>query len=294
MIRRRFLRLVRPALSCCNDGSGSSLVDSCNRPTEQPASQQLPHSGIHPAGAVRYCGCRALNARTLLLTLAVAGLAGSGCDWSSATRQPASGQSTQTTQESIAAGQTPGSAAAQVGDQQLPDLVTGSAPGDDTPLPAATPGYRQKLADWVSAAAGQGINSADAARQWVGASWNGLAETGSLTAKGTADWAASTWQSLRDAGLTQANSAREWLQDEVRRPQNWEYRVLDLAAEEPADAVAEQLNTLGKDRWECVSAISLPADRVRLIFKRHPYSVLTRIPLSDALRLLDSMGGGNQ
>ena len=53
----------------------------------------------------------------------------------------------------------------------------------------------------------------------------------------------------------------------VYEQQRWEYQVVTKAVEDDATISTEELNTLGKDGWELVGVVTLPA-KVQCFFKR--------------------------
>jgi hypothetical protein len=77
-----------------------------------------------------------------------------------------------------------------------------------------------------------------------------------------------------------------WVREDLARVGAWEYRVVRMQGAEPPQLEAE-LNTLGRERWECV-AISPgkePKDLV-LVFKRPMKTYLGQLNVRDVLRVL--------
>lgn len=162
-------------------------------------------------------------------------------------------------------------------------------PQEVSPAPAEE-SYRARFSNWMESASKAGMSTADAAGQWVTDSWNGLYESGAGSAAGAAQWTQQTWQTLRDAGLTRSESARQWLLDEYNRPLAWEYDSLELAASEPSDSLIARMNQKGRERWECFAVLPGRENTVRLLFRRHPKSLLPQLPLTDTLKLLNAIG----
>jgi hypothetical protein len=56
----------------------------------------------------------------------------------------------------------------------------------------------------------------------------------------------------------------------------WEYKVVDLAANQDANEFQGQLSLLGDDGWECFS-ISALLDKTRVTCKRRPKSAISHL-----------------
>jgi hypothetical protein len=82
--------------------------------------------------------------------------------------------------------------------------------------------------------------------------------------------------------------AVDWAQGDIENLGDWEYRIVEFDG--PAEAIETGLNALGDERWE-VYWIEPTHDGVRVYLKRPSISYLSRVPLSDLLRMF---GGGGQ
>lgn len=76
----------------------------------------------------------------------------------------------------------------------------------------------------------------------------------------------------------------EWAKEDIERYGDWEYRIIKLADSEPSK-LEEQLNKVGKERWEVFWIERSEAD-VRVFLKRPAISYLRSIPLSKLGRAL--------
>lgn len=101
----------------------------------------------------------------------------------------------------------------------------------------------------------------------------------------------SLYDRARDAGEEVPADIYEWVRRDIENIGDWEYRVELLAAGVPAGTLQATLNELGNDRWEAVW-LSESAEGVRVILKRPTRSYLTRVPLSQLLKLLSGGAPG--
>ena len=76
----------------------------------------------------------------------------------------------------------------------------------------------------------------------------------------------------------------EWAKEDLARYGDWEYRVVTLAELE-ADALEEELNELGQERWE-VFWIERTDQGLNLFLKRPTVSYLRAVPFSEIGRVV--------
>ena len=76
----------------------------------------------------------------------------------------------------------------------------------------------------------------------------------------------------------------KWAKEDIERYGDWEYRIIKLADGEPSK-LEEQLNKVGKERWE-VFWVERSETDYRLFLKRPAISYLRSIPLSKLGRAL--------
>ncbi len=76
----------------------------------------------------------------------------------------------------------------------------------------------------------------------------------------------------------------EWAKEDLARYGDWEYRVVTLAELE-ADALEEELNELGQERWE-VFWVERTDQGLNLFLKRPTVSYLRAVPFSEIGRVV--------
>jgi hypothetical protein len=83
-----------------------------------------------------------------------------------------------------------------------------------------------------------------------------------------------------------------WAKEDLANIGDWEYMVvqLDLAG---ATALEFKLNELGADRWELIW-VNQEGSKVRLVLKRSVRTWLTKLPLSELLKMLPGAPGGDE
>ncbi|HOI91996.1 MAG TPA: hypothetical protein PLK28_15955 [Candidatus Rifleibacterium sp.] len=70
-----------------------------------------------------------------------------------------------------------------------------------------------------------------------------------------------------------ASAAFDMARDDLDKHSTWQYRVVDLQNDAPAEELEKQLTELGKDKWELVSITPLPTKN-RFYFKKRGISLL--------------------
>lgn len=88
----------------------------------------------------------------------------------------------------------------------------------------------------------------------------------------------SLMDTISDAGevlAPHAESIEETTKQEVSKLFRWEYKVLELPAESPAEEIEQELNRLGNDNWDCTPVPQASHQRIRMHCKRRPRSPLS-------------------
>ncbi len=75
--------------------------------------------------------------------------------------------------------------------------------------------------------------------------------------------------------------------EEAIKLQALEYKVAEYALSLPAEDLQIELNTLGRDRWDCAEPIIVNAEQLRFICKRRSKSYLRFLPQVLGLGLSD-------
>jgi hypothetical protein len=79
---------------------------------------------------------------------------------------------------------------------------------------------------------------------------------------------------VKEAVGPHADAVQAKTKEEMDKLFRWEYKVVDLAANQDANEFQGQLSLLGDDRWECFS-INAVVDRTRVTCRRRPKSALS-------------------
>jgi hypothetical protein len=79
-----------------------------------------------------------------------------------------------------------------------------------------------------------------------------------------------------------------WAREDLDRVGTWQYKVVTIGGQSPA-RLEQDLNALGRERWDC-SAVPIPEGDRRGLFvcKRPARSYLGQLQLRDVLRVLPS------
>ena len=86
-----------------------------------------------------------------------------------------------------------------------------------------------------------------------------------------------------------AEKAADWSEDDLRKIGAWDYKIVRF--EDVSDeALQEELNILGAERWECYWVEETP-DGPRFYFKKTKRSYLRHVPIGDLLRVFLPDGG---
>ena len=72
-----------------------------------------------------------------------------------------------------------------------------------------------------------------------------------------------------------AESIEQTTKEEVSKLFRWEYKILELPSESPAEEIEQELNRLGNDNWDCTPAPQASHRRIRMHCKRRPRSPLS-------------------
>ena len=96
------------------------------------------------------------------------------------------------------------------------------------------------------------------------------------------------YELAKEAGENVPADVYEWAKQDLESIGTWEYHIVDLDSPDSSE-MEERLNELGKDRWECIWVYAL-GEKTRFIMKRPSRSYLSRIPLSQIMRLTPLIG----
>ena len=94
------------------------------------------------------------------------------------------------------------------------------------------------------------------------------------------------YQIAKEKGERVPSDIYDWVKQDIERIGDWEYRVVEV----PAAALEGELNTMGRDRWECIW-IQPNGDRARLVFKRPVRSYLRNVSPEDLMKLVGGASG---
>ena len=157
---------------------------------------------------------------------------------------------------------------------------------------SATKGILDFANKLIKEQAESGSEAAKQAQGWMSDKFGDASESGSQIADDAAKWASDAFQSLKDKGLTSADNAKDWLTEDIRNMNALKYKIVRISMDD-LDEVEDQLNDLGKLRWDCFHAVEKDGDTI-LFFKKERRSVLKNIPVKDMLRLVPLMGDGGE
>lgn len=118
------------------------------------------------------------------------------------------------------------------------------------------------------------------------------AEPSEESGTGIWDEVRSVYDEARDAGETGAEDVYDWVEQDFRKIGDWEYRLVEVALDEPA-SLQDELNKLGADRWECFW-VRPQADSLLLFLKRPAKTYLKHIPMSDLMKLIPVQEDGTE
>lgn len=78
------------------------------------------------------------------------------------------------------------------------------------------------------------------------------------------------YRKAKESGEKVPGTVKEWLQEDISAIGDWEYRILDTAEADP-EKLAEELNKIGAERWECFWVEATPEGK-RFYFKKSKWS----------------------
>lgn len=134
------------------------------------------------------------------------------------------------------------------------------------------------------------VSKAEATEEGVINSVTGLigdaADAGMNAASDSADYVGDLFHSLKDKGLTTADDTKQWVQEDFQAMGAWDYKVVVLP--DSTEEMEQQLNELGRDRWECFEV----KDKT-FFLKRPRKSYLRNVPMKDLIKLVPMMQGDN-
>lgn len=119
-----------------------------------------------------------------------------------------------------------------------------------------------------------------------------LSDGNSEIAEDAAKWASDAFKSLKGKGLTSADSAKDWITEDIRNMNALKYKVVKISLAN-LEAVEDELNRLGKLRWDCFHAVEQDGQTI-LFFKKERRSIIKNIPVKDMLKLVPLMNDGGE
>ena len=137
-----------------------------------------------------------------------------------------------------------------------------------------------------------GSDNAKKAQQWMSDKFGDASDSGSEIAEDAAKWASEAFESLKDKGMTSADSASQWLTEDIRNMNALKYKVIKISLDD-LDELEDQLNDLGKLRWDCFHAVEKDGHTI-LFLKKERRSILKNIPVRDMMRLIPLMSEGGE
>lgn len=84
--------------------------------------------------------------------------------------------------------------------------------------------------------------------------------------------------------LEMGEKGKEWIMEDIQNIGDWEYQIVTLSPDDE-EKLAEQLNRLGKARWE-VFWVQEKMHGIRFYLKRPVRTYLKHIPVSDLLHVI--------
>ena len=144
----------------------------------------------------------------------------------------------------------------------------------------------------VGDAASKSVSSASEAGKWVQETLGDATKSGTQSAADTWEWANETFESLKSQGLTSAQSTSQWLGQDWKNMESWQYQIVVLDGE-PTE-VAQKLNELGEQGWECFDVNELTSTSTKFYFKKPTFSYLRQLPFKDVIKLVPLMNAGEK
>ena len=95
------------------------------------------------------------------------------------------------------------------------------------------------------------------------------------------------YEELRQA---KPSAALDWASEDLKNIGDWEYKVIELSGLS-ATELEDELNTLGKERWQVFWVKENSTDNMQIMLKRPTVSYLSKLPLSSLGKI---MLDGNQ
>ncbi len=149
-------------------------------------------------------------------------------------------------------------------------------------------GLLDRATDLIRKATDSSAEGAETTRKWIEEKINDTTESSSGITEDASEWANNMYNSLKDQGLTTADNTRQWLTEDIRNMSAFEYRIAKIPLSD-LPALEDELNELGKSRWECFHAVEQNGDMI-LFFKKGRRSILKNIPVKDLMKLIPLMG----
>ena len=92
------------------------------------------------------------------------------------------------------------------------------------------------------------------------------------------------YEKAKESGEIVPEDMVDWTKEDIKKIGTWEYKIVFFDVESDS-GLEEELNTLGKERWECFW-IEKRENRLTLFLKRPTRSYLKAIPAGEIWRFL--------
>lgn len=89
------------------------------------------------------------------------------------------------------------------------------------------------------------------------------------------------YEELRQAKPT---AAFDWASEDLKNIGDWEYKILELSGS--VTDLEDELNALGKERWQVFWIKDISANNIQVMLKRPTVSYLSKIPLSSLGKMM--------
>ena len=151
----------------------------------------------------------------------------------------------------------------------------------------------QKANELFQKAKESGATTAKNAKEWMTDMYGRSVEAGEATSESVANWVNNVYEKAKETGSTSAKSAKDWVAEDLSKIGAWQYTSRTVSSDDDPNKVMILLNELGAQKWECFWVDKQPNQTV-LYFKKSPKSLLKHIPFKDLVRMIPSMGGGDE
>ena len=143
--------------------------------------------------------------------------------------------------------------------------------------------FSQQLQHYFQSARDAGSTTASSAGHWLAEQYDYSSKNTSETTSAAMKWLTNQYNNAVASGETTAKTAQAWFAEDLGKIGSWEYRVLRTTSSDKR--LEDELNELGRERWECFSTVS-HGGRLIYSFKRQHRSYLQSVPAKELLRLV--------